>query len=219
MPAFIFDMDGTLIDSENVFVHLPLRLMEQEKQPWPPELLKKVGHVSEIEMGRLLYSHPDVHLSMPWEDYEPFLWRQMKELYPSPATRPIPGAKEFLDGLARHGIPHCVATATPAEYAVPALAWQKMEGFPLFTPETIGTNKRDPDFYRRVAEKLHTTIEDCIVVEDALYAIRSAKAAGATVWAVHDPWLFQDSAEIERISDVQIPDFCSVPEQFSYIFQ
>ena len=71
----------------------------------------------------------------------------------------------------------------------------------IFTCTEIGAGKAQPDIYLAAARYMGTLPKDTWVFEDALYAIKSAKAAGLLVVAVYDESFHEEREEIRVISD------------------
>ena len=82
---------------------------------------------------------------------------------------------------------------------------------------SVGLEKSQPDFFREIARQLGVPVERCVVVEDALYAMRGAKDAGATVWAVADRYMKKDWEEICRLADRSFETFDALNQAFASI--
>ena len=93
---------------------------------------------------------------------------------------PKPGVAAYLESLKKQGIPMAVATATNRPMVEAALARTGLAGYfkQIFTCTEIGAGKERPDIYLAAAKALGTHPADTWVFEDALYAIKTAKAAG-----------------------------------------
>lgn len=108
-------------------------------------------------------------------------------------------------------MPMCVATATErylVEMALERLDMRKYFQFVLTTWD-IGVGKEAPDIYLEAARRLGYAPENLLVFEDALYAARTAKAAGFPVAGMADRTALADAPELQRICDVyvqQMPD-------------
>ncbi|MFR1948731.1 MAG: HAD-IA family hydrolase [Roseburia hominis] len=93
---------------------------------------------------------------------------------------PKPGVAAYLESLKKQGIPMAVATATNRPMVEAALARTGLASYfkQIFTCTEIGAGKERPDIYLAAAKALGTHPADTWVFEDALYAIKTAKAAG-----------------------------------------
>lgn len=213
MKAFIFDMDGTLLATNELWWRLPEMLLRKEGITCPAELAKDLGMqpcgiMTEklISQGVLPYTNEQV-----W----PVYFEMLRELYAQEAQW-RPGAEAFLKLLQNAGIPCCVATATPIKPATIALS--HCGAVPYFrfiqSVHTINLRKDDPRFFEAIADQLETPIGDCIVVEDAVHAVRGAKQAGATVWAIADRLMAPHWPEIQAIADASFDTYAEMAQAF-----
>ena len=121
-------------------------------------------------------------------------------------SKPKPDVPEFLQKLKEHGIRMCVATGSPRGFAGIGLVRAGIRDFFEFVTDTyeFGMDKSNPEYFHVVAKRLGTTTERCVVFEDALYAMKAAKAAGCTVVAIEDETARLQREEIKQIADVYI---------------
>ncbi len=100
-----------------------------------------------------------------------------------------PGVKEWLAYLKERGIRMCLATASSAELGRPAL--QRTGILPYFDflvdCGMVGVGKTSPAVYELAAEKFGARVSECAVVEDAAFALKTAKEAGFFTIGVYDP--------------------------------
>ena len=99
-----------------------------------------------------------------------------------------PGVRDYLDALKQKGVPMCVASATAkplVELCLETLGLKDYFRFILSCVE-VGAGKNRPDVFVEAARRLGASPENCAVFEDAIYAVRSAHAAGFHVVAVKD---------------------------------
>lgn len=112
---------------------------------------------------------------------------RMLSLYGS-VVKPKAGALAFVRYLARTGISCCVLTAFKETMAKKLLA--DIEILPhVGLVDSVDDFSQESDWtecYARTAHKLVASPKDCVVVERALPAMRSAKAAGCTVWGIEE---------------------------------
>lgn len=200
MKAFIFDMDGTLLDTNGLWWELPAMLLARDNIQCPQALQSLLGKESCGVMARHLINARVLPYTM--EEIWPIFYGMMEEQYRSRATW-APGAQAMLLALQRQGIPCCVATATPLQVAFHALETCGVLPYIAFAQSchTLALGKDKPAFFHAIAQQFGVPITECVVVEDALYAIRSAKKAGATVWAIADRWMADDWTQIQQVAD------------------
>ena len=196
----IFDVDGTLLDSMPIWENIAADyLISRGVTPRPglnDELVLLGGH--EIPG----YFQAEYGLSGSEEEIRDGLFKMLEEFYFHKA-QPKVGVIAVLDTLRDRGVKMCVATATDKQLIEPALRrCGLLEYFArVFTCGEEETSKSSPDIFIRAAEFLGTGIRDTLVVEDALYAMKSAKRAGFYVAAVYDLSAHDKRDEIKELCD------------------
>ncbi|MNC37408.1 Fructose-1-phosphate phosphatase YqaB [compost metagenome] len=120
-----------------------------------------------------------------------------------------PGVKQYLVSLYQKGVRLCVATAADERLAKMCLARLGMDHLIEFilSCENIGQGKDKPDIFLAACDRFETQPQQCTVFEDALYAVKTAKAAGFYVVAVYDTAHAEDWNLIKEISDTYITDW------------
>jgi HAD superfamily hydrolase (TIGR01549 family) len=178
-PAFLFDLDGTLMDS--VYHHV---LAWQEAlardgirlSVWrihrrigmsggllANAMLREIGRpVSAEDAGRLRRYHAEAYAS--------FLDH----------VRPLPGAVELLAELTELEVPWSIATSGYSESAAPMIEMLGVpEGVPVVTRDLVEHAKPDPDLFLAAAERLGVDIEHSVVVGDSVWDLLAARRARA----------------------------------------
>lgn len=178
MRAFIFDLDGTLVDT--VYAHVlawqqALAEAGLEVEGW--RIHRRIGMSGGLftralarEIGRPLSA-----------DEQEQLQRRHGEIYRAllPERRPLPGARELLDWLHEHGVPFGIATsgrhpeidASLEVLAVPSDLVVVERGDVLRA-------KPEPDLFLACAERMGVAREDVYVVGDAVWDLLAARRAG-----------------------------------------
>jgi HAD superfamily hydrolase (TIGR01549 family) len=178
-PAFLFDLDGTLLDS--VYQHVlawreALETVGIELAVWrihrrigmsggllADALLRETGHEVTAEEGARLQR---LHV----EAYARF----------APQLRPLPGACELLHHLSRVGVPWAIATSGRLESARPGLKILNLDpAAPIVTRDQVPHAKPDPDLFLAAADRLGVPIGDSIVVGDSVWDLLAARRARA----------------------------------------
>ncbi len=136
---------------------------------------------------------------------------QFNRLLASEAVSAVAGAGAFVAALAAAGIPRAVVTS-----AVPANAQLALERVgmqrafdAIITAADVQRGKPDPEGYLKAAAVLAVPIARCVVIEDSISGIRSAKAAGARCVAMTTTFA-RDSLAAER-PDWVVADFLNLP--------
>jgi len=209
MKAHIFDLDGTLIDSMGIWEQIDRNFLAKRGIPFPADYDKYVeatvplspseSAAHTIQYFGLKETVEDV--AREWHD-------QAVDAYSR--TIPLkPYAKEFLQTLRAKGAKMAIATSSPASLCMPALRNHGI--LDLFDAvclsEEVGVGKIQPDVFLLAAKRLGVNPEDCMVYEDSLTAIKTAKSIGMTVCAVYDRASDKNWEAIKQVADRVIYDF------------
>jgi len=199
--AVIFDLDGTLIDNNSY-----------HRQTWE-KYLEKIGkQISEEEFnahmnGRTNADAVKYIFGKETSEEEATKYTLEKEaLYREiyqPFIKPVPGLIDFLETLKSKNIPMAIATSG----IQPNIDFM-FENIPIekyFTAVVnsshIKKGKPDPEIYLKVASLLNVPPKKCLVFEDAVVGIKSAKAAGMKVIAVATTQPKEELSEADMIVD------------------
>lgn len=178
-PAFLFDLDGTLMDS--VYHHV---------LAWQEALGRDGIHLSvwrihrKIGMsGGLLANAMLREIGRPVTAEDATLLRRYHaEAYGArlAEVRPLPGAVELLATLTDLGVPWSIATSGYLESAGPMIEMLGVpEGVPIVTRDQVEHAKPDPDLFLAAAERLGVDIGDSVVVGDSVWDLLAARRARA----------------------------------------
>ncbi|GIF67425.1 phosphoglycolate phosphatase [Asanoa ishikariensis] len=184
--AVLFDMDGTLLDSERVW-DIGLRELAWS---YGGELsdAARVAMVGGSMATSMAILHNDI--AQPWRDAETsaeWLITRMAELYQT-ELRWQPGARELLDAVHDAGIPTALVTNTGRHLVDIALGVIGGHWFDaVVCGDEVSVGKPDPEPYLMAARLLGVPVERSVAIEDSPVGVTSALAAGAAVIAVpHD---------------------------------
>jgi HAD superfamily hydrolase (TIGR01549 family) len=179
-PAFLFDLDGTLIDSVYQHVlawHEALETVGTELSVW--RIHRRIGMSGGLLVNALLRETGDGLGAADAERLQKLHAEAFERRFAS-QVRPLPGAKELLAALARARVPHAIATSGRLETARRSL---EMLGVgptvPVITRDLVRYAKPDPDLFLAAAERLGISIHDCVVVGDSVWDLLAARRARA----------------------------------------
>jgi phosphoglycolate phosphatase-like HAD superfamily hydrolase len=178
-PAFLFDLDGTLIDS--VYQHViawreALQEVDVSLPVW--KIHRRIGMSGGLfvtalvrELGTSLDA--DTLARLPGLHAEAYARK-------FPSVRPLPGAPELLATLSEHRVPWAIATSGAARSARPALELLGLpEETPMITRDLVRYAKPDPDLFLAAAELVGVDIADSTVVGDSVWDLIAARRARA----------------------------------------
>jgi HAD superfamily hydrolase (TIGR01509 family) len=179
-PSFLFDLDGTLVDSVYQHVLAWHEALESRGIGLPVwRIHRRIGMSGGLFTKALLQETG--HEISPEEREK--LYRLHAEGYARRAAqiRPLPGARDLLDHLTETGVPWAVATSGRVVSARPTLAVLgiDIDKAPVVTRDQVRYAKPDPDLFLAAAAKINMPIEQAIVVGDSVWDLLAARRAGA----------------------------------------
>ena len=193
--AIIFDKDGTLHDTEKVYLEA-WTLAAKELNV--PDIEATVRDCTGTTIPWIAEYWAKKYPDIPFEDYLPR--RQYHYFRILEAGVPVKdGAHELLTYLKAHGYKVGMATSTPWDTVKDHLMRTDMMGYfdTIVTGDMIEHGKPAPDIYLLAAERLGVDPAECIGVEDSMNGVRAICAAGMR--AIMIPDLIPPTDEIERM--------------------
>ena len=178
-PAFLFDLDGTLIDSVYQHVLAWREALEQtgmELSVW--RIHRRIGMSGGLFVNALMRELGGDVASVDSEKLQKVHGEAYKKLVSQ--VRPLPGARDLLNALAAEGVPHAIATSGRLETARLSLEMLGVSpDLPVITRDQVRYAKPDPDLFLAAAERLALPIERCVVVGDSIWDLLAAQRARA----------------------------------------
>jgi HAD superfamily hydrolase (TIGR01509 family) len=177
--AFLFDLDGTLVDSvyqhviawrdalEAVGISLPVWKIHRRIGMSGGLFVKALKREVDTELD------PEVIAALPGLHVDAFVRR-------FDSVRPLPGAAELLAALSAEGVPWAVATSGPERYARLSLELLGLPAeTPLVTRDQVRHAKPDPDLFLTAADRIEVPITNSVVVGDSVWDLLAAQRAHA----------------------------------------
>lgn len=193
--AIIFDKDGTLHDTEKVYMQAWKAAAEEFNVP---DIENTVRDCTGTNIPFIAQYWAKKYPDVPFEDYLP----RRQFYYFGILEQGIPvkeGAYELLTYLRAHGYKVGMATSTPWDTVKEHLERTDMMGYfdTIVTGDMIEHGKPAPDIYLLAAERLGVDPAECVGVEDSPNGVRSIHAAGMR--AVMIPDLVEPTPEVEAL--------------------
>ncbi len=181
----IFDMDGTLLDSMEMWHTASDKYLVSKGKIPEKNLWDKVKWLNMTETVDYLISK--YGLSGNAEEIQKEILRQIQDEYENNLLLKG-GAAEILKTLNENKIPCVLATATDRSCVIPCIKRLGIEKYftAVITCLDLNTSKSKPLIFERAAELGNSTPENSLVFEDALHALRTAHNAGFKTCAVYD---------------------------------
>jgi len=204
IKAFIFDLDGTLLDSMGAWETNGSDYLSSQGISSFPENFREILKPMTLSEAAA-YFISDFGLAKTPEQIVREMNAQIEKKYRE-EFQPKPGVRDFLE---RHqGRKMCIATATDrplVELVLERLALRKYFDF-IVTSAEVGNSKRHPDIFWEAIRRLQVKLEETVLFEDALHAIRTAKSIGLYTVGVQEACFEKDRAEIIRLADGYVQD-------------
>ncbi|WP_456844877.1 HAD family hydrolase [Cellulomonas sp. P5_C6] len=177
--AVLWDMDGTLIDTEPFWIAAEIELVEAHGGVWTHEDgLSLVGNPMLVSAQALR----DRGVDLPPEEIVDFLNSRVAAGVAAGIPWQ-PGARELLEQVAAAGVPMALVTSSFAVLAQPFAAAVGLFDV-VVSGDEVSRPKPDPEPYVLAAERLGVDVATCVAVEDSRSGVASAVASGARVLAV-----------------------------------
>lgn len=195
----IFDMDGTILDSMPMWSTIASDYLDSYDIPHDDDVNKLIeAYTLENAAKYFIELGLDKTIDDIIKDIYDFSFNKYKNEIPEK-----PDMAELLKKIHETGETIILLSASPVQCAVAAFKRLNiLEYFDkLFSCQDFETDKTVPETFINVAASLGFKPEDAIVYEDALYSIRSAKAAGCKTVAIYDEFARNEWDEILKTAD------------------
>ena len=203
---YLFDFDGTLVDSMPTFVSAMLRILDENGISYDSNIIKVITPLG--LSGTAQYYIDQMGVKIPKEQLMGIMMEYMTDAYfhTIPAKAYVP---EVLKTLKAQGASLNVLTASPhitLDACLKRLGmWELFDN--VWSCDDFNTTKADPQIYVRAAEKMNTTVENVLFLDDNLNADQTAKAAGMQVCGVYDESSKDYVEQMKAANDHYIYDF------------
>ncbi|MEN6445737.1 MAG: HAD family phosphatase [Candidatus Cloacimonas sp.] len=217
--AVIFDMDGTLIDSMQIWRNVDKEFLHCRGLEVPTDLFENLpsgnSFIQTAQYFKTRFGLPDSPESIMQE------WTKMVCNHYENNIKLKPGATELLIALKEKGIKIGLGTSNSLELAKKVLmrnaVWHYFQC--AITGDIDLMGKPYPDIYLKAAKHLCEEPQHCLVIEDTLTGVQAGKAAGMTVFAVYDEDSRDQHSSMKMVADGFFPDLKILSEEFFRILE
>ncbi len=184
--AVIFDVDGTLLNTERIYMHAWKLVGKENGYDVTDEVLRNTRAISRAQASLIFKAA--LGESFDYESYFPRRIEIAEELIAQSSDLLMPGVLDTLDFLRANHIPTAVASSTDRAKTIAHLEHANLASyFDAFVGgDMVEKGKPNPDIFLKAASLLGVAPEDCIVIEDTAAGIRAASAAGMTPVLIPD---------------------------------
>ena len=192
----IFDMDGTLFDSEKIYKSAWIATAKYFGKEGGAELADKVSGAGEAGCRKLIHEfYPDV-------DVDKFFMHVVNtavKVFENDGVEMMKGVTEILTYFNEHGVKMAIASSSSIEVISRNIERADIKKFfsAVVSGDDVEHGKPAPDIFLKAAEKINLPANECYVFEDSFNGIRGAKAAGCV--SIMIPDTVQPTDEIKKL--------------------
>lgn len=213
MKKLIFDVDGTILDSMHIWIEPQNRLFAKYGFTLEDLSKEEKGKIEALSVdGMCQYIVDEIATDMTFDEVRNYFENIIYDAYKYDLVTK-PGNLEILEKLKEMGFSMSIASSTPYEYLEMAL--KRLEIYDYFdffaTPDLLDMKKSDPDYWQYSIKKHGVDPADCVLFDDALYAIKAAKKEGIMTVGLEDfPWNENEWDFIKEKADLILPSIADM---------
>ena len=185
IDAVVFDLDGVIVQSEEIWDAVRRELAAEHGVEWPPGATEAMMGMSSLEWSR--YLSEEVGVPLTPEAISAEVARRLAESY----RRSPPWIDGALEAVRRVGARWPLGLATSSNRQIIDLVLERGELTDLFaatvSSEEVDAGKPSPDVYLEAARRLATPPQHCAAIEDSTNGLLAADAARMRVIAIPNP--------------------------------
>lgn len=209
----IFDLDGTLINSQEMWTRVKTEVLTDRGIPCSAEDERYLKSMELPATSQALSKEWPTGIT-PEQAMEEVL--QSVRYHYSNTVGLNKGAMELLKKLHSLGVTCCLGTASNLDWIEPVITRLgiKEQMDIIVTCEMVGKDKHFPDCFLEVARRAGVDPSRAVVFEDAGYSLRAAKSVGFWTVGINEPASDGTAEELKEICNWFVDDFTCLPEDF-----
>ena len=207
--VYIFDLDGTLVDSMPVGIGIVLGFLKEKGISYPDDIVTTLTPLGYKGSAKYIADHLSGggQLEQIYEYFQAQTLRAYGETIPLKAH-----VKETLEGLKTQGYRLNVLTASPQ--LLTDICLKRLGVYDLFdnvwSIDAFGLTKADEQIYIEAAKRIGVAPEECIMADDNLHVLKTAKKVGMATVGVYDESSKDVMEEMRAIADKYVVDFADL---------
>ncbi len=208
MKAYLFDFDGTLVDSMPTFVEAMLQILKDTNIPYGEDIISTI-----TPLGLLGTAEYYLQIGVPLTKEE--IIEKMKEAMLDAYFYHIPAKEHVVNTLhilKEQGANLNVLTASPhitLDACLKRLGiWDLFDN--IWSCDDFATTKSNPQIYHQAAKKIGLPVEEILFLDDNLHALQTAQSAGMKVCGVYDASSAEYAHQIKQQADGYVNDFAEL---------
>lgn len=209
--AFIFDMDGVIIDSEPIHFEVDRLTAKHFGVDMTQEDLERFVGMTNPEMWTIIRQEHGIPHTV--DEIIAFQSVRKRQYLDEADIGPIPGIVELLEELRKHRIAIGLASSSPRSFIEAVLGKFGIRGYfsCVVSGEEVPAGKPAPDIYLEAARQLDVPPEQCVVLEDSRNGVLAAKRAGMRCIGYANPNSGQQDLSaadrmVQAIGEIKIAD-------------
>ena len=203
--TYLFDFDGTLVNSMPTFVKVMLRILNENNISYGDDIIKIITPLG-------LKGTAEYFISLGLNKSVEEIGKTMYEYFYYEYAHTIPAKENVIDTLKElKAQGHSLNVLTASPHLTLDACLKRLDMFDLFdnvwSCDDFNTSKSNPEIYTAVAEKLGVKVEDVLFLDENYNADKTAKTAGMKVCGVFDESSSEYEQEMRELCDFYAKDF------------
>lgn len=203
--TYLFDFDGTLVNSMPTFVKVMLRILNENNISYGDDIIKIITPLG-------LKGTAEYFISLGLNKSVEEIGKTMYEYFYYEYAHTIPAKEKVIDTLKElKAQGHSLNVLTASPHLTLDACLKRLDMFDLFdnvwSCDDFNTSKSNPEIYTAVAKKLNVSVEEVLFLDDNYNADKTAKTAGMKVCGVFDESSSAYEKEMRELCDFYAKDF------------